>query len=289
MRSLAVVEFPNGTSQKFQLHRVSCRSKIVGSLMKVVVRFLTKEFTSGSGTVRALGGVDFEVRDREFFGIIGPTGCGKTTLLHIIAGLEQPTTGSVEFVGEKRSKSLVSMVFQESALMPWRSVEENVPLGPEFRNEQPSVLKRVSQFFLEVVRLLDFGSARPYELSGGMKQKVAIARALANDPEVILMDEPFASLDAQTRLLMREELLRIWERDKKTVILVTHNLDEAVMLCDRIAVLSSAPALIKSIVTVDVPRPRNFRSMKDPDFARCTEKIWDLLRYDVDQAMRQNP
>jgi NitT/TauT family transport system ATP-binding protein len=137
--------------------------------------------------------------------------------------------------------------------------------------------------------LLDFGNARPYELSGGMKQKVAIARALANDPEVILMDEPFASLDAQTRLLMREELLRIWERDKKTVILVTHNLDEAVMLCDRIAVMSAAPGLIKSVVTVDVPRPRNFRSMKDPDFVRCTEKIWDLLRYDVDKAMQQNP
>jgi NitT/TauT family transport system ATP-binding protein len=256
--------------------------------MKVVVRFLTKEFASGSGNVRALGGVDFEVRDREFFGIIGPTGCGKTTLLHIIAGLEQPTTGSVEFIGEKRTKSMVSMVFQESALMPWRSVEENVPLGAEFRNEHPSILKRVSQFFLEIVHLLDFGKARPYELSGGMKQKVAIARALANDPEVILMDEPFASLDAQTRLLMREELLRIWERDKKTVILVTHNLDEAVMLCDRIAVMSSAPGLIKSIITVDVPRPRNLRSMKDPDFARCTEKIWDLLRYDVDQAMRQN-
>ena len=257
--------------------------------MKVVVRRLTKEFTPDQRTVRALGGIDFEVRDREFFGIIGPTGCGKTTLLHIIAGLEQPTTGSVEFVGEKTTQSMVSMVFQDSALMPWRTVEENVPLGAEFRNEQPSALKRVSQFFLEIVRLLDFGSARPYELSGGMKQKVAIARALANDPEVILMDEPFASLDAQTRLLMREELLRIWERDKKTVILVTHNLDEAVMLCDRIAVMSAAPALIKSIVSVDVPRPRNFRSMKDPDFVRCTEKIWELLRYDVDKAMQQNP
>ncbi|MPZ78043.1 MAG: ATP-binding cassette domain-containing protein [Deltaproteobacteria bacterium] len=257
--------------------------------MKVVVRCLTKEFTPDQRTVRALGGIDFEVRDREFFGIIGPTGCGKTTLLHIIAGLEQPTTGSVEFVGEKTTQSMVSMVFQDSALMPWRTVEENVPLGAEFRNEQPSALKRVSQFFLEIVRLLDFGSARPYELSGGMKQKVAIARALANDPAVILMDEPFASLDAQTRLLMREELLRIWERDKKTVILVTHNLDEAVMLCDRIAVMSAAPALIKSIVSVDVPRPRSFRSMKDPDFVRCTEKIWDLLRYDVDKAMQQNP
>lgn len=256
--------------------------------MKVVVHGVTKEFVTGQWTIRALGGVNLEVREQEFFGIIGPTGCGKTTLLHIIAGLEKATQGSVEFVGTKRTKAMVSMVFQESALMPWRTVEENVPLGAEFRQEQPSVYKRISRFFLEVVRLLDFAGAQPHELSGGMKQKVAIARALANDPEVILMDEPFASLDAQTRLLMREELLRIWERDKKTVILVTHNLDEAVMLCDRIAVMSARPGLIKSVVNVDVPRPRNFKSMKDPDFARCMEKIWDLLKYDVEHALRQN-
>ena len=253
--------------------------------MKVVVHGVTKEFVSGQGTLRALGGINLEVRDQEFFGIIGPTGCGKTTLLHIIAGLETPSTGSVQFVGEQRGKAMVSMVFQESALMPWRNVEENVPLGAEFRHEPPSVYKRISHFFLEVVRLLDFAGAQPHELSGGMKQKVAIARALANDPEVILMDEPFASLDAQTRMLMREELLRIWERDKKTVILVTHNLDEAVMLCDRIAVMSSRPGLIKSVVTVDVPRPRNFKSMKDPDFANCMDKIWNLLKYDVEHAM----
>ncbi len=257
--------------------------------MKVVVHGLTKDYAASQGKIRALAGVDLEVRDREFFGIIGPTGCGKTTLLHIIAGLEKPTEGSVEFVGEKRTQSLVSMVFQDSALMPWRTVEENVPLGAEFRREQPSTFKRISDFFLEMVRLLDFSSARPHELSGGMKQKVAIARALANDPEIILMDEPFASLDAQTRMLLREELLRIWERDKKTVILVTHNIEEAVMLCDRIAVLSAAPSVVKSIVTVDVPRPRNFRSMRDPDFAACMEKVWDLLRYDVDKAMRQSP
>jgi len=257
--------------------------------MKVVVHGLTKEFTTGQGKTRALGGVDLEVRDREFFGVIGPTGCGKTTLLHIMAGLEAPTNGSVEFIGEKRTRSVVSMVFQDAALMPWRTVEENVPLGPEFRKEQPSVLKRASQFFLEMVRLLDFSRARPAELSGGMKQKVAIARALANDPEVILMDEPFASLDAQTRLLLREELLRIWERDKKTVILVTHNLEEAVMLCDRIAVMSAAPSVVKRVVAVDVPRPRNFRSMRDPDFGRCMEQIWDLLRYEVDKAMKGVP
>lgn len=253
--------------------------------MKVVVHGVTKEFVSGQGTLRALGGVNLEVRDQEFFGIIGPTGCGKTTLLNIIAGLEKSTQGSVEFVGTQRTKSMVSMVFQESALMPWRNVEENVPLGAEFRREEPSVYKRISHFFLEVVRLLDFAGAQPHELSGGMKQKVAIARALANDPEVILMDEPFASLDAQTRMLMREELLRIWNRDKKTVILVTHNLDEAVMLCDRIAVMSSRPGLIKSVVNVDVPRPRNFKSMKDPDFANCMDKIWNLLKHDVEHAM----
>ena len=256
--------------------------------MRIVIHNLTKQFDKGEGTLRALGGVSLEVRDREFFGIIGPTGCGKTTLLHIIAGLDTATTGSVEFVGEKRTQSMVSMVFQDSALMPWRNVEDNVPLGSEFRREPPSVSKRIAGFFLEVVRMLDFGSAKPHELSGGMKQKVAIARALANDPEVIVMDEPFASLDAQTRLILREELLRIWERDKKTVILVTHNIEEAVMLCDRIAVMSASPGVVKCILPVDVPRPRTIRSMSNPDFARCVDKIWEMLRYEVDKTMREN-
>jgi NitT/TauT family transport system ATP-binding protein len=256
--------------------------------MRIVIHNLTKEFEKGDGSLRALGGVSLEVRDREFFGIIGPTGCGKTTLLHIIAGLDQATTGSVEFVGEKRTQSMVSMVFQDSALMPWRNVEDNVPLGSEFRKEPPSVSKRIANFFLEVVRMLDFGSAKPHELSGGMKQKVAIARALAHDPEVIVMDEPFASLDAQTRLILREELLRIWERDKKTVILVTHNIEEAVMLCDRIAVMSASPGVVKCVLPVDVPRPRTIRSMSNPDFARCVDKIWEMLRYEVDKTMREN-
>ena len=256
--------------------------------MRIVIHNLTKEFEKGEASLRALGGVSLEVRDREFFGIIGPTGCGKTTLLHIIAGLDAATTGSVEFVGEKRTQSMVSMVFQDSALMPWRNVEDNVPLGSEFRKEPPSVSKRIAGFFLEVVRMLDFGSAKPHELSGGMKQKVAIARALANDPEVIVMDEPFASLDAQTRLILREELVRIWERDKKTVILVTHNIEEAVMLCDRIAVMSASPGVVKCVLPVDVPRPRTIRSMSNPDFARCVDKIWELLRYEVDKTMREN-
>ena len=255
--------------------------------MKVVVRGLTKVYTTSQGDIRAIGGVNLEVRDHELFGIIGPTGCGKTSLLHIIGRLEAPTTGIVEFVGEQHGKSPVAMVFQEAALMPWRTVEENVPLGAEFRREGPSVYKRLSDFFLQVVRMLDFAGARPHELSGGMKQKVAIARALANDPEVVLMDEPFANLDAQTRVVMREELLRIWQRDKKTVILVTHNIEEAVMLCDRIAVMSARPGLIKEIVTVDIPRPRTMKSMRDPDFANCTDKIWQLLKYDVEDALER--
>lgn len=256
--------------------------------MRVVIHGLTKEFMTGEGKIRALAGVNLEVRDQEFFGVIGPTGCGKTTLLHIIAGLEKPTNGGVEFVGEKRTRAMVSMVFQDAALMPWRTVERNVPLGPEFRKEPVPMYRRAAQFFLEMVRLLDFGSAHPHELSGGMKQKVAIARALANDPEVVLMDEPFANLDAQTRLLLREELLRIWEKEKKTVILVTHNIEEAVMLCDRVAVMSSAPGVVKSVIPIDVRRPRTIKSMSDPDFVRCLEKIWDLLRYEVDKAMREN-
>ncbi|MGH7766681.1 MAG: ABC transporter ATP-binding protein, partial [Candidatus Binatia bacterium] len=164
--------------------------------MRVVIHGLTKTFLTGpkeTKKVHALGGVDLEVKDREFFGVIGPTGCGKTTLLHILAGLEKPTDGTVEFVGEKRTEAMVSMVFQDAALMPWRTVANNVPLGPEFRKQPVPIYKRVTQFFLEMVRMVDFSGTNPLELSGGMKQKVAIARALANDPEVIVMDEPFAN------------------------------------------------------------------------------------------------
>ena len=258
------------------------------SLQDVTCTFVSRDDPHQRYT--AVRDVTLHIAPGEFVSVVGPTGCGKSTLLNVAAGLLAPSSGSVQVFGAPLAgvNARAGYMFQAESLMPWRTVEENVPLGPEFREEEPSVYKRISRFFLDVVKLLDFAGAQPHELSGGMKQKVAIARALANDPEVILMDEPFANLDAQTRLLMREELLRIWERDKKTVILVTHNIDEAVMLCDRIAVMSSRPALIKEIVTVDIPRPRTMKSMRDPDFAQCTEKIWNLLRYDVNAALQRN-
>ena len=174
--------------------------------MKVVVRGLTKVYTTSQGEVRAIGGLILMCAIASSSASSVRRAAARQRCCTSSVAWEAPTTGTVEFVGEQHAKSPVSMVFQEAALMPWRTVEENVPLGAEFRREEPAVYKRIGRFFLEVVRLLDFAGARPHELSGGMKQKVAIARALANDPEVVLMDEPFANLDAQTRLVMREEL-----------------------------------------------------------------------------------
>ncbi len=237
--------------------------------------------------VSALKELSLDVGKGEFVSIVGPSGCGKSTFLNILLGLIKPDAGEMQLNGTRITGPGQdrAMVFQEFGLLPWRTVIGNVELGLELKGVHAEARRKRATDLIQMAGLAQFENHYPHELSGGMKQKVAIARALANDPEVILMDEPFASLDAQTRLLMREELLRIWERDKKTVILVTHNIDEAVMLCDRIAVMSSRPGLIKSVVNVDVPRPRNFKSMKDPDFADCTEKIWNLLKYDVEHAM----
>ena len=257
----------------------------------IEVRGVTKVFPASSGgEVRALGPVDLDLPRGEFFSVVGPSGCGKSTFLDILAGLSSPTAGTVAFNGKALAGAVpdgVGVVFQQDASFAWLTVWDNVAFGLRRQGKDGTEIRRRVDHALAFMGLSGFAKAYPAQLSGGMKQKVAIARALANDPEVILMDEPFANLDAQTRLLMREELLRIWERDKKTVILVTHNLDEAVMLCDRIAVMSSRPGLIKSIVTVDVPRPRTMKSMRDPDFANCMDKIWNLLKYDVEDALER--
>lgn len=257
--------------------------------MRVEVHDVTKVFPTHGGAIKALDGVSLTIEEGEFFGIIGPNGCGKTTLLHLIGGLEAPTSGDIVFTGEQRCESRTAMVFQEHALMPWRIVERNVGFSPEIKQKPEPIYRRITNHFLRMVRLKQFDQVYPFQLSEGMRKRTSIARALAHDPEILLMDEPFANLDAQMRMLMQQELLEIWERDQKTVIYVTHSLEEAVMLCDRIAVLSLGPGRVKEVVPVALHRPRTFETMVDPVFRKTISRLWKLLRHDAERAMRQGP
>jgi NitT/TauT family transport system ATP-binding protein len=210
--------------------------------------------------------------DGEFVCVLGPSGCGKTTLLRIIAGLEEPTSGKIllknkEITGPGSDRG---MVFQEFGLFPWRSVRKNIEFGLEIRKIPKEERKAISDRYIDLVGLKGFETSHPNELSGGMKQRVGIARALANDPAILLMDEPFGALDAQTRNLMQKELLRIWSEMKKTVIFITHSVDEAVFVADRIVVMSARPGKIKSIFNVEWERPRDRAGV---EFASLRKKI----------------
>jgi ABC-type nitrate/sulfonate/bicarbonate transport system ATPase subunit len=236
-----------------------------------------KTFLSNNGvSVAALDGISLIVEPNDFLCLLGPSGCGKSTLLRIVAGLEKASEGHVHFQGRPLSRPTpeIGMVFQEYTLLPWRTVEENVALGLEFAGvAKRERLQRASEF-LDIVGLLPFRRAYPYELSGGMQQRVAIARALAREPEVILMDEPFGALDAHTRILLQKELLRIWERTRKTILFVTHSVDEAIFLADRIAVFTSRPGRLREVDRVDFPRPRH---RGDPWYGKMTDRLLSLL------------
>jgi NitT/TauT family transport system ATP-binding protein len=210
--------------------------------------------------------------DGEFVCVLGPSGCGKTTLLRIIAGLEEPTSGKIllknkEITGPGSDRG---MVFQEFGLFPWRSVRKNIEFGLEIRKIPKEERKAISDRYIDLVGLKGFETSHPNELSGGMKQRVGIARALANDPAILLMDEPFGALDAQTRNLMQKELLRIWSEMKKTVVFITHSVDEAVFVADRVVVMSARPGKIKSIFNVEWERPRDRAGV---EFASLRKKI----------------
>ena len=240
--------------------------------MALVANNLLKEFES----FIAIKDVSFRVKDGEFVCIIGPSGCGKTTLLRMIAGLEKITGGEILLDGREVVKpgSDRGFVFQEYTLFPWRTAQKNVEFGLEIQGMGKNERKELAKKYIDLVGLSGFESRYPKELSGGMQQRVAIARSLVNNPEILLMDEPFGALDAQTRNLMQVELLRMWEKEHKTILFVTHSVDEAVFLADRVIVMTTAPGGIREIVEVKVDRPR---IRTDTEVNRVRDRLLSLL------------
>ena len=223
------------------------------------IKGVNKQFFADGKEMEALHDINLSIRENEFVCFIGPSGCGKTTLLRIVAGLEDPTSGTVTLDGDpiRGPSPERGMVFQEYSLFPWRTVLDNTVFGLELKGVPLNERKRLGRQYLKMVGLESFETRYPHELSGGMKQRVAIARALVNNPKALLMDEPFGALDAQTRNIMQSELLRIWEEEKKTVIFVTHSVDEAIYLADTIVIMSARPGRIKDVIPIPLTRPRS--------------------------------
>jgi NitT/TauT family transport system ATP-binding protein len=243
-----------------------------GHKVVLSIKNLHKSFKKDDSELVAIEDFNLDIENGEFVCVLGPSGCGKTTLLRIIAGLEKPTRGTILLNNKKITEpgSDRGMVFQEFGLFPWRTVRKNIEFGLEIRNVPKEERKKISDKFIDLVGLKGFETSHPYELSGGMKQRVGIARALANDPAILLMDEPFGALDAQTRNLMQKELLRIWSETKKTVVFITHSVDEAVFVADRVVVMSARPGQIRYIFDVKWPRPRDRASV---EFASLRKKV----------------
>ncbi|MDR1205178.1 MAG: ABC transporter ATP-binding protein [Peptococcaceae bacterium] len=231
-----------------------------------------------------LEGFNLSVSEGEFITVVGPSGCGKSTLLDIIAGLSRPKAGSIYIDGKKISGPALDrgFVMQQYALLPWRTVSRNIELGLEVKGVPRKIRAEISRKYIDLVGLRGFEKSFPHELSGGMRQRVAIARSLAYDPEVLLMDEPFAAVDAQTRGVLQDELMRIWEETQKTIIFVTHSIEEAALLADRVVVMGTHPGRVKAIVKVDLPRPRNSAQMNtSSDFIWIRNRLWELLQSDA--------
>lgn len=241
------------------------------------IRDLSQSFARDDGTrLTVLDHLNFEVKDKEFVCILGSSGCGKTTLLRLIAGLDQSQAGSIFLDGEEISgpNPKVGMVFQEYSLFPWRTVIDNIAFGLEMRGMPRDERHRIAGQYLDLVNLSQFRTSYPSELSGGMRQRVAVARALTLDPVLLLMDEPFGALDAQTRNMLQTELLDIWEKTKKTIVFITHSVDEAVYLSDRIIVMTPRPGKICRAFEIGLPRPRDRTSV---EFAQLRRTVLDLI------------
>lgn len=255
-------------------------------LPKIAIRDLTIAYSDrrGGKPLVAVRGINLGVQEGEFICLLGPSGCGKTTLLNSIAGFITPACGEILMDGKRVEGpgSDRGMIFQEYGLFPWFTVEQNIQYGPKLRRMPKEKIKAISDHYIRLVNLVGFEHHYPLELSGGMKQRVGIARALANQPEVLLLDEPFGALDAQTRETMQTELLKIWQEEKKTCIFVTHSIAEAVFLSDRVAVMSCRPARIKSLLNIKIPR---MRSRTSTEFFEAYREIDAILREEISKGV----
>jgi NitT/TauT family transport system ATP-binding protein len=253
---------------------------------KIALTDLSKTFESSQAANIALDSINLDIQDGEFVCIVGPSGCGKTTILRIIAGLEEPTSGDalIRSFGDS-GQPINSMVFQDQSLYPWLTTIDNVAFGLEMRGLKKKERYRMTEPFLEMVGLMKYRNHYPHQLSGGMKQRASLARAFANDPEVLLMDEPFAALDAQNKVILQDELLRIWESNRKTVLFITHAIDEALVLGDRVVVMTASPGKIKDVIQVNFDRPRDVATLKaSPEFGELSLRIWRILEDEVQKA-----
>ncbi len=251
--------------------------------LKVEIAGLCKSF----GPLEALKNIDVAVEQGEFISVVGPSGCGKTTFLRMVAGLEPATSGTILLDGQplRGPGGKRGFVFQNDSLLPWRTVLANALIGPEVAGTVGEKERQRTLSLLKLVGLAGFEDYYPRQLSGGMRQRVNLARALAIDPDVLLMDEPFASLDAQTREIMQTELLRIWEQGRKTVLFVTHQIDEAVFLSDRVLVFARRPGRLQESIEIKLPRPRALALKRTPEFIAYVDRIWTMIEHDVRAAV----
>ena len=264
----------------------------VGSAAAIELRGVTKRFTTPGGSVyTALKDLDLEVAPGEFCAIVGPTGCGKSTTLTLVSGLERPSLGTATVHGEPVSGITpgVGFVFQTDAVLPWKSVLDNVAIGPRFRGTSKATANVAARDWLRRVGLAGFEDRFPHQLSGGMRKRVALAQSLINEPEILLMDEPFSALDVQTRAIMSNELLQLWDLTRPAVVFVTHDLEEAIALADKVVVLTAGPGgTVKATFEIDLPRPRVVQEIRfEPRFVDLYHQIWEALRSEVDIAYAQ--
>ncbi len=254
--------------------------------LSIILENIDKKFTVANGTLTALNKINLTIDRGEFCVIVGPSGCGKTTLLRILAGLDTATNGEIKIFPSHSNRPINSMVFQEQSIFPWMTVRQNVAYGLRMRGIAKEQRTELANYYIHMIGLDNFAKAYPHQLSGGMKQRVSVARAFANDPEILLMDEPFGALDEQNRMILQQELLKIWEQTKKTTVFITHSIDEALCLGDRIIVMTAHPGQVKTIIPIDLPRPREIAEIRTTlHYNELFQKIWYNLR---DEVMKVN-